>query len=162
MSRSALTLSLAGADALGCALAAFTAGNLVTAAAASAQDARPATWPYPCSQTISGTYAFTLSGKRPDGDVVGVAMTQFYSNGSLSQRDWTNADSAADPPGRVASGSYTLNVDCTGTMTIDQLGAPHPLDLAIVIDENSQEIRTAVMNPGVLVTSTGHRISFWP
>lgn len=65
------------------------------------------------------------------------------------------------PPNRPATGTYTLNADCTGTMTLS-FDQGSTLDLAIVVDEDGTEIRTAVMTPNVLVTSTGHLVRFWP
>ena len=117
---------------------------------------------FQCStRNLNGYYAFTLSGKRPDGEVVGVSMTRFDGHGSVTQTDNTNADSGVGPPNRPATGTYMLNADCTGTMTLSFDQGP-TLDLAIVVDEDGTEIRTAVMTPNVLVTSTGHLVRFWP
>jgi hypothetical protein len=137
-------------------LTCFAAGLSETGYAANAPDS------FGCStHSLVGYYAFTLSGKRPDGQVVGVAMTRFDGHGFVSQTDNTNADSGVGPPNRVATGTYSVNADCTGTMTLTFDQGP-TLDLAIVVDENDAEIRTAVMTPNVLVTSTGHRVLTWP
>ncbi|MFO1506135.1 MAG: hypothetical protein U1F23_03515 [Lysobacterales bacterium] len=138
----------------------------IVAAAAAVASSSPAATPdaaynpHCVLATLHGYYGFTLSGKRPDGQVVGVAMTYFDGRGSLSQTDNTNADSGVGPPDRPADGKYTLNSDCTGTMTIIPDVGP-PLDLAIAVDNNGTEVRTAAMTPGVLVTSTGHRVLQW-
>lgn len=119
-----------------------------------------------CSNaTLRGDYGFTVSGMRPSGPggpvetIVGVALTTFDGNGNLTQVDNIHGSLSGFPaPDRAGTGKYFLNSDCTGTMTLDNAGAP-PLTLRIVVVDNGNEVRTAVVSPlAVMVTSDGRRI----
>ena len=89
-----------------------------------------------CSNaTLTGDYAFTVSGKifLPSGIIVereGVAMTHFDGTGNLSQVDFVlSSPNAGPPPGTAPvdpitgfhtqeTGTYAVHSDCTGTFTI--------------------------------------------
>jgi len=116
--------------------------------------------------TLQGDYGFTVSGTRPPGPgattvetVVGVAMTNFDGNGNLTQTDNIHGSISGYPsPDRKGTGTYSLNADCTGTMQLSNPGSP-TLTLAIVVVDNGNEVRTAVVDPlPVMVTSNGRRI----
>ncbi len=120
---------------------------------------------YVCTlETLRGDYGFTITGIRPTGPntpqvaVVGTALTTFHGDGTLDQHDNLNVNSPAVPlnPDRYGSGSYTLDADCHGTMTLTAGGMT--LALAIVVVDHGREIRTAVMTSNVLVTSNGRKI----
>ena len=120
-----------------------------------------------CSNaTIAGDYGFTVTGtrlSRPGGPmeaVVGVAMTHYDGSGGLTQTDNIHGSiSGFATPDRKGSGTYTVNSDCTGTMTLVNEGAP-PLTLRIVVVDGGNEIRTAVVSPLLaLVTSNGRRVT---
>lgn len=124
-------------------------------------DGRPA-----CSNaTLEGNYGFTITGTRPSGPslpietVVGVAMTHFDGAGNLTQTDNIHGSLSGFPtPDRPGTGTYTLNADCTGTMTLLNAGAP-PIVLRIVVVDDGNEVRTAVVSPlPVLVISNGRRV----
>ncbi|HLW82854.1 MAG TPA: hypothetical protein VKS20_12530 [Candidatus Acidoferrales bacterium] len=86
-----------------------------------------------CSDaTLRGDYAFRISGENflPGGAklyVDGVAMTEFDGAGKLSQVDFIMGNGVprpgpADPLTGFdihEQGTYTVNVDCTGSATID-------------------------------------------
>lgn len=116
------------------------------------------------NETLNGKYGFTLTGIRPTGPnspqvaVVGTALTTFHGDGSLEQYDNLNVNSPAFPlqPDRPGLGSYSLNADCSGTMTLTAGGMT--LSLSIVVVDRGREIRTAVMTPNVIVTSNGRKI----
>jgi hypothetical protein len=123
----------------------------------------------PCdAATLRGEYGFSISGSRPSPgngpieQIIGVALTIFDGGGNLSQTDNIHGSisgypsSAVDRPG---TGSYTLNEDCTGTMTLSNKGVPVTLTLHIVVVNNGEEIRTVVTEPAtVMVTSNGVRV----
>jgi hypothetical protein len=120
---------------------------------------------YVCSnETLKGVYGFTLTGLRPTGPgapqvaVVGTALTTFHGDGTLDQFDNINVNSAAVPlqPNRPGTGTYTLERDCSGTMTLTAGGMT--LNLSIVVVDFGREIRTAVVTPNVIVTSNGRKI----
>ena len=113
--------------------------------------------------TLKGLYGFALSGTRPAAPggpsvaVVGTALTTFFGDGTLAQVDTIHID--ADVPievDRPGIGTYTLNEDCSGSMTLTSGG--RTLNLTIVVVDRGREVRTAVLNPRVMVTSNGRRI----
>ena len=116
------------------------------------------------NDSLEGNYGFTLTGTRPAMPggpgvaVVGTALTTFNGDGTLTQIDNIHVDSAAVPfqPDRPGTGTYTLNPDCSGEMTL--LAGGGTLRLSIVVVDHGREIRTAVITPHVLVTSHGRKI----
>lgn len=129
-----------------------------------------------CSNnTLHGKYVFNLSGQilAPPvsvGPVNGVALTTFFGDGNLSQVDHV-VHSGALPAEewRPADGTYSINPDCTGWMTISpkpliSTDASPVLKLYIVITEDGRLIRTVVSGspsaPGFAanISSTGVRL----
>jgi hypothetical protein len=125
--------------------------------------------------TLEGDYGFIVTGTRPSGpgapveSVVGVALTHFDGSGGLTQTDNIHGSiTGLAAPNRAGTGTYALNSDCSGTMTIDNPGSPS-LTAAIVVVDGGNEVRAAVMNPTatvtpgtsapqVMVTSNGRRL----
>jgi hypothetical protein len=113
-----------------------------------------------CSNaTLEGDYGFTVSGMRPSSPggpvetIVGVAMTHFDGNGNLTQTDNIHGSiSGFAAPDRQGTGTYLINANCTGTMTLSSPGSP-TLTLRIVVVDNGNEVRTAVVDPTATVTS---------
>ena len=76
---------------------------------------------------IKGNYRFAPSRAPswqawvPTGPQVGVAMTQFDGKGNFTQIDTVtiNGEVVADFTHTPATGTYTVNSDCTGNFTID-------------------------------------------
>ena len=122
-----------------------------------------------CSNsTLHGRYAFTITGQilAPSpaaGLVSGVAMTFFDGDGGGSQLD--HAVHNGVPPvedWRPGSISYSINPDCTGTMTItqhptDPADFGPPLHLYIVVTRDGSQVDTVVSSPLTQVTSIGVR-----
>jgi len=122
---------------------------------------------------IAGVYGFTVEGSKlgglgPVGPQVGVAMTQFDGDGRLTQIDTVtiNGVVVSDFTHSPATGSYSVNADCTGTFTLDFTdGRPVVIANFVVVD-NGSEIDTVVLsaggNQGVLATrSIGKRRFSW-
>lgn len=125
--------------------------------------------------TLEGDYGFIVTGTRPSGPgapvetIVGVAMTHFDGNGNLTQTDNIHGSlSGLVTPDRPGTGTYTINSDCTGTMKLTNAGSP-TLTVAIVVVDDGNEVRAAVMDPTanvqagtsppqVIVTSNGRRV----
>ena len=119
-----------------------------------------------CSNaTLTGDYGFTISGTRPLGpppapieQFVGLSVTHFDGNGGLIQPAGSSHGSiSGDSPTDTGFGSYSLNADCTGTMTIFNQDQP-ALHLAIVVSHSGDLIHTVVSDPGVAVTSDAERV----
>jgi hypothetical protein len=125
--------------------------------------------------TLEGDYGFIVTGTRPSAPggpvetVVGVAMTHFDGNGNLTQTDNIHGSiTGLAAPNRQGTGSYTINPDCTGAMKLSNPGSP-TLTLAIVVVDDGNEVRAAVVDPTasvnagtsapqVMVTSNGRRV----
>jgi hypothetical protein len=113
------------------------------------------------NSSIKGSYAFTIRGQifTPNGPVVvdGIAKTTFDGNGNLTQVDAVAANGIALQLWRAGTGSYTVNSDCTGTMTLLNPDQP-PLHLAILVSDSGNLIHTVVIDPGFAVTSDAERV----
>ena len=119
-----------------------------------------AQWGHCRDSTLRGGYGFTITGQilagPAAGQVAGVAMTTFDGEGNLAQVD--QVVHSGNPPAvqwRPATGTYTLNEDCTGTMQIDFTDGSPSLHLNIVVVRGGREIRTVVVNPFTAITSFG-------
>ncbi|MHB8474660.1 MAG: hypothetical protein ACYDBZ_00010 [Steroidobacteraceae bacterium] len=120
---------------------------------------------FACSNaTLNGNYGFTITGIRPAARglpqvaLVGTALTTFHGDGTFDQFDNLNVNSpeVTYQPDRPGLGSYSLNSDCSGTMTLIAGGVT--LQLSITVVDHGREVRTAVVTPAVIVTSNGRRI----
>ena len=111
--------------------------------------------------TIQGSYAFTIHGQifTPNGPLLvdGIAKTTFDGNGNLTQVDAVALNGHIQLVWRPGTGTYTVNSDCTGTMTLVNQDQP-PLHLAIVVSHSGDIIHTVVTDPGVAVTSDAERV----
>jgi hypothetical protein len=111
--------------------------------------------------TIKGSYAFTIHGQifTPNGPLLvdGIAKTTFDGNGNLTQVDAVALNGHIQLVWRPGTGTYTVNSDCTGTMTLMNQDQP-PLHLAIVVSQSGDIIHTVVTDPGVAVTSDAERV----
>ena len=108
-------------------------------------------------QLVRGTYGFTIEGTKlagppgtPVGAQEGVAMSQFDGRGGLSQIDAVtiNGILVSDFTHPVATGSYHVNSDCTGTFTINFTDGRPPVNTSFVVIEGGWEIDTVVTSVG--------------
>jgi hypothetical protein len=118
-----------------------------------------------CSNaTLRGDYGFTIAGSilNPDGTITtrnGVAMTHFDGNGNLTQVDYTmSLTPGSKTPGGTdtapafrqgETGTYHVNLDCTGTAEIDFPKPPTfatgpTLKLIFVLSNHGRVIHTVV------------------
>jgi hypothetical protein len=112
-------------------------------------------WAECSNDMLHGKYAFTLTGQilapaLSAGPVSGVAETQFDGAGNLTQVDHVVHNGIVPAEDwRPAVGSYSINSDCTGWMTIHPEptnpadGGPD-LKLYIVVTRDADEIHTVV------------------
>ena len=127
--------------------------------------------PFCTNRLITGVYGFTLEGAKlggpgPVGPQVGVAMTQFDGNGGLTQIDTVTISGivVADFTHTPATGTYTVNADCTGTFTLSFTDGRLPVAANFVVVESGTEIDAVVIsaggNQGIIATrSIGKRRS---
>jgi hypothetical protein len=153
----------------------FAAPALLLAAVALAQTA--ATENLGCSdETVSGSYAFQITGQiltppPAAGPVSGVALTVFDGLGNLTQVDNVVHNGVAPiEDWRPATGTYTVNSNCTGTFSffpqpINPADAGPALTLHFVVTRNGSEIHTTVTgSPNTppftaAIVSTGVRLN---
>jgi hypothetical protein len=111
--------------------------------------------------TIKGTYAFTIHGQilTPGGPILvdGIAKTTFDGDGELTQVDTVAVNGHIEGVWHPSTGAYTVNSDCTGTMSLTSPGQP-TLHLAILVSQSGNHIHTVVTDPGFATTSDAERV----
>ena len=107
------------------------------------------------NRLIAGNYGFTIQGDKLGGQgftgpQVGVAMTTFDGKGGLTQIDTVtvSGEVVADFTHTPATGTYTVNSDCTGTFTINFTDGRPPITANFVVVEGGLEIDTVVISAG--------------
>lgn len=111
-----------------------------------------------CSNAnLQGSYGYTATGTllptgAPPpfaGPFAEVGRQTFDGNGNTSGAGTLSAN--GNPQKVTVSGTYTVNPDCTGSMTLNvaPLGLTSHLDF--VIDNDGLQIRTISTDPGVAV-----------
>jgi hypothetical protein len=87
-------------------------------------------------------------------------MAQFDGNGNFSQIDTVTIDGTvvADFTHTPATGTYTVNSDCTGAFTINFTDGRPPVVTSFIVVENGTEIDAVVTSAGgaqgILATSS--------
>jgi hypothetical protein len=114
------------------------------------------------NSTIRGDYAYTIHGQVfiPNGPTLlidGLARTTFDGQGNLTELDAVAANGNVAPGWVVNVGTYSVNPDCTGTITVTNGNAPL-IHLQIIISQSGNTIHEMVIDPGFATTSDGERI----
>ena len=115
-----------------------------------------------CSnRTLHGDYACStqgfllnvpIPGVPPQATFVGVTMNRYDGQGSVSWLEHVVFNGSPFNQGWApASGTYTVNPDCTGTAVVTTPNSPVPLNLYFVIADNGKEFRE-VLNTDALLT----------
>jgi hypothetical protein len=110
-----------------------------------------------CSnRTLNGNYGGASEGSLLLGPGVALpfralTMTHFDGNGNLTWVEHTVINGTLLEPGwaTTASGTYTVNSDCTGTVIVNTPNSPVPLNLGMVIVNNGKEIHTVLDSDAV-------------
>jgi len=110
--------------------------------------------------TLRGDYGLLVSGVRrlppPLGTgsehFVATALWTFHGDGTFTQR--TGAAMHGEVTGIAAGlsevpGTYQVNENCTGSMSLFVPDLPFPVQYSFVIVNNARQINAAIMNPGV-------------
>jgi hypothetical protein len=136
------------------AIAAVTALALGLAPAAKADDKG-------CSNaTLIGTFGFTSSGfitapPAVAGPFAGVGTQAFDGNGT------TTATATQSQNGNIRqvtiTGTYTVNPDCTGTLTLLASPGGFTSHFYFVIDDTGNELLAICTDPGVVLTRVERR-----
>jgi hypothetical protein len=116
-----------------------------------------------CSNsTIKGTYAFTIHGQVfvPNGPTLlidGLAKTTFDGNGNLTQVDAVAVNGNVAPGWASNTGTYSVNLDCTGTFTVTNGNQP-PVHLQMIVAQSGNTIHDMVIDPGFATTAEAERV----
>ena len=132
-------------------IASLASALLLCAAAVRAADEKVPD-SFQCSNhTLRGDYGFTIDGTltlpppAPSPLVRGVARQHFDGHGNHTQVDFVSIGGVPQSTDwRPASGTYEVNPDCTGTMTIDFDNGSPSLALHFVVVDGGRQILTAV------------------
>ena len=109
----------------------------------------------PCSNaTLSGDYAGRFAGtilataSDPETQVTGVTLTHYEGNGSFTSVEHVVFSGFPPPPGgewTPASGTYTVNEDCTGSSVTHSANTPPAgLPQHFVVVDNGNKIQSVV------------------
>jgi hypothetical protein len=126
-----------------------------------------------CSNaTLKGDYAFsvlTILAASPPGPGVVVGLGTFDGKGGFKQIDYPGnggTDLGLDENFRTGqTGSYTVNPNCTGFITISLGATVGTVTNAFVISNGGRAVRAVIAEfaapDGTLVTPLQSRIDFW-
>jgi hypothetical protein len=123
-----------------------------------------------CSNaTLQGDYAFSvLTVATATGPNVVVGLGRFDGRGRFQQTDFPGnggTDLGLTSFRTGQTGSYTINPNCTGFMTIDLGSAVGTVENALVISNGGGSIHAVIAKftapGGTLVTPLQSRIEFW-
>jgi hypothetical protein len=114
-----------------------------------------------CSnQTLFGDYGFAAEGVLLPAPGVSlefrsVGMTHFDGKGNLTWVEHTVINGTLLQPGWTeASGSYTVNPNCTGTAVVNTPNSPVPLNLAFVVVRHGKEVHSVLDSNAIATVFT--------
>jgi hypothetical protein len=116
-----------------------------------------------CSNsTIRGSYAYIIHGQvfLPNGPTLfidGLAKTRFDGEGNLTELDAVAVNGNVAPGWVSNTGTYSVNPDCTGTITVTNGNQPK-IHLQMIVAQSGNTIHEMVIDPGFATTSDGERI----
>jgi hypothetical protein len=127
-------------------LATIICGLLASGASAMAQSSDRQ-----CSnRTLFGNYGFAAEGVLLPAQGISlefrsVGVAHFDGQGNLTWLEHTVVNGTLLQPGWTeASGSYTVNPNCTGTAVVNTPNSPAPLNFAFVVVREGKEIHTVL------------------
>jgi len=123
-----------------------------------------------CSnRTLEGVYGFSINGTRPapppltgipsyvpgtTEQVIGVGTLTFDGGGNFTQiTNDKGSLSGILVPNRAGQGTYTVNPDCSGTLTVNPPPGFPPLLVDIVVVNHGKEFHGIVTSPAPVMLS---------
>jgi hypothetical protein len=121
----------------------------------------PAAQARSCSlQGVSGRYGYTTTGTIPTlGAVAALGHVTLDAIGNLTGAQTASFNGAIVP--ETLSGTYTVNVDCTGTATVNVFHGgvlARTTNLNLIFDDNERELRAIFATAGTVLTVQGKRL----
>jgi hypothetical protein len=119
--------------------------------------------PKTCSlATLKGLYMFAQSGYQPfNGGLMPLGVTGkdvFHGNGAFDSLA-TLSIGGTIVPGDAAPGTYTVNSDCTGTVTVHMTPPTPDVHLDIFILPDGGRFFTIETDPGTVLSGTIQRVA---
>jgi hypothetical protein len=109
-----------------------------------------------CSNaTLHGTYSDSDTGTIIGaGLFAGVNLDRFDGKGNLTASGMSSVNGSVSAV--AASGTYTVNPDCTGTYTVsDAYG--DTFDAFFVIDQGGNELQIVITDPGTVINCVARK-----
>jgi hypothetical protein len=108
-----------------------------------------------CSNaTVKGQYGYTTTGTTPTGGLgapieqgMAVGVRNYDGQGNFTQVDTRKGSITGAVIDQPASGTYTINANCTGVMYLNVSGRPAPVELRLVVVNKGKEIRWILLDP---------------
>jgi hypothetical protein len=123
----------------------------------------------PCNNaTLQGEYGLQFTGTRPSGpgapieSVMGIVYRRYDGHGGFTENHNVKGSIAGlGPQDELAVGTYQVNDDCTGTVTIlPAANRPFPIIERIIIVNDGEEVLGISTAPALLMApSVAKRIS---
>lgn len=110
--------------------------------------------------TLQGNYGYVATGVLLPAPNVSlefrsIGMTYFDGNGQLNWVEHTVVGGVSLRPGwTVASGTYTVNANCTGTAVVNTPNSPVPLNLSFVITRDGKQMNSVLDANAILTQFT--------
>ena len=110
--------------------------------------------------SLIGSYGFQISGSIPGTlAIAGVARLVFDGHGNFTQIGSSQINVLGHPPvvslDQIATGTYTVNPDCTGTETLDVGGVLHHSRFVLV--DHGRKVLDTNVDPGVVLNGVGEK-----
>jgi hypothetical protein len=117
------------------------------------------------NRSLQGNFATMVEGYFLAGaaqvPLRSVGLTHFDGRGNVSQVDHAVVDGMPPPVDwSPATGTYTVNPDCTGQSELNIPGNPlSPLNIRFVIADDGNLLLSVLSEPGTAITSKSTRLS---
>lgn len=111
------------------------------------------------AETLRGDYGLLASGVRRVPPALGggtehfvaTALWAFHGDGTFTQRTGAalHGEVTGISPGvNEVPGTYQVNENCTGSMSLFVPDLPFPVQYSFVIVNNARQVNAGIMNPG--------------
>jgi hypothetical protein len=121
---------------------------------------------------LRGDFAVVISGQTGVGPTApggpnpvprsGVSMTRFDGQGNVTDLDHIVSNGAQPPTDwRSGVGTYAINPDCTGMLTVNFAAPAPPLILYFVVGKWGNAFRGVVGAPGASITADGIKLQLF-
>jgi hypothetical protein len=110
------------------------------------------------NRTVFGNYGFSAEGVLLPAPGVtlqfrSTGVAHFDGKGNVTWMEHTVVNGTSLQPGFIAaSGTYTVNPDCTGTAVVNTPNSPVPLNFALAVVKHGTEVHTVLDTDAISAT----------